>query len=86
MLRDSLDKCQQAIKTARSRYFSDVIESFFSTIDSFLNPRLEAPGDIPMELCESLLEFFLFFLFFLGVYLTYERIYNSVHMCLCIHL
>ncbi len=50
---------------ARSRYFSSVIENnrqnpkvLFSTIDYFLNPRLEVPGDMPMGLRESLLDFF----------------------------
>ncbi len=65
MLRDSLGKFQRAVKMARSRYFSDVLENnrrnpkvIFSTIDSFLNPRLEVPGDMPMGLCENLLDFF----------------------------
>ncbi|XDV17601.1 hypothetical protein PO909_023435 [Leuciscus waleckii] len=65
MLRDSLGKFQQAVKTVRFRFFSDIIEKnrqnprvLFSTIDVFLNPRLEVPGVIPMDLCENLLEFF----------------------------
>lgn len=65
MLKETLSKFQQAVKSARTSYFANVIEKnrqnpriLFSTIDSVLNLKLEVPADTSVELCESFLQVF----------------------------
>ncbi len=66
MLRDSLSKFQKAVRNARSRYFTDLLEknhhnprALFSAINSIINPRLEVVGDLSVDLCNSFLKFFM---------------------------
>ncbi len=65
LLRDSLSHFQKAVKLAKSKYLSEIINNnshcprtIFSTIDYVLNPTVDVFVDVSETLYENFLTFF----------------------------
>ncbi len=65
MLKDTLSPYQHAVKAARTKYFSDLInrtahcpKALFGAINSVLNPAIAPPSDSTSLTCEGFLNFF----------------------------
>ncbi len=64
LLRDSLSHFQKAVKLAKSKYLSEIINNshcprtIFSTIDNVLNPTVDVFVDVSETLCKNFLTFF----------------------------